>query len=52
MIYKWIWNKLPGGRLKKLAVSAALAVLAVWLLISFVYPNLSLFLNSDPTVAD
>lgn len=49
-MYRWIWSKLPGGRIAKALVALALVILAVVFLFTLVFPWLELSFFAPPTI--
>lgn len=51
-MYRWLWGKLPGGKIAKTLALLGLAALVVLLLFTLVFPWLELSFFSPPTISD
>lgn len=51
-MYRWIWERLPGGKLAKALVFSGLVTLVVLLLFTVIFPWLELSFFAPPTIGN
>ena len=52
MIYRWIWQHLPGNKWVKSAMSVLLLIGLIAILFIFVFPVVDSLFESDPRIGD